>query len=92
MRHSLCLWLALALLFGGAAFLCLAALAWRFHRVDPDVATARVAPVVRAPWREVLAAPYAQLMGAVVLGLSTLAFVRNQALTGPASPTGLGHR
>lgn len=64
---------ALALLVGGGVFLFGAGLAWRLHHVDPDVgANGRPKVSARASWREVLSAPYTQLMGVMVLGLSLL--------------------
>ncbi len=63
----------LALLIGGGVFLLGAGVAWRFHRIDVDVSEGpHPKPGERAGWREVLSAPYTQLMGAVVLGLSLL--------------------
>ncbi len=61
-----------ALLVGGASFLLIGVVAWRFHRVDVDVGAGRAKPSGRTGWREVLSKPYTQWMGAVVLGLSLL--------------------
>ncbi len=66
---------ALALLVAGGLFLVGAGVAWRFHRVEVESTSSSVrglSPVARAGWREVLAAPYTQLMGVLVLGLSLL--------------------
>ena len=66
---------ALALLAAGGLFLVGGAIAWRFHRVEIEGKSASVRglmPVARAGWREVLRAPYTQLMGLLVLGLSLL--------------------
>lgn len=65
---------ALALLLGGAVMLGLAFVAWRFHRVDapPEPRGTRDNPLPSAGWREVLASPYAQLLGTVVLGLAAM--------------------
>ncbi|MFT3707489.1 MAG: cyclic nucleotide-binding domain-containing protein [Archangium sp.] len=63
---------ALALLVGGGVFLAAAVFAWRAHRVDPDVSVRSVPVSERAGWREVMRAPYTQLLGAVVLGLAAL--------------------
>ncbi len=63
---------ALALLVAGAGFLFAAGIAWRFHRADLEVTTAPKVNVARDGWREVLSAPYTQLMAVLVLGLSML--------------------
>ena len=64
---------ALALMVAGGLFLIGAAVAWNFHRPELDqVAPSRAAAARRAGWREVLAAPYTQLLGVLVLGLSSL--------------------
>ncbi|MDP1829710.1 MAG: cyclic nucleotide-binding domain-containing protein [Archangium sp.] len=64
---------ALALLVAGGVFLLGAGVAWRFHRPELDqVAPSRGAAIRRAGWREVLFAPYTQLLGVLVLGLSLL--------------------
>ena len=64
---------ALALLVSGAIFLAGAAVAWRFHRPELDQAVvSKTGPSARAGWREVLLAPYTQLLGVMVLGLSLL--------------------
>lgn len=64
---------ALALLGAGAVFLVGAAVAFRFHRApEAPAPRAGVAPAPRATLREVLSAPYTQLLGVLVLGLSML--------------------
>ena len=64
---------ALALLVAGALFLAGAAVAWRFHRPELDQVSVSKGPQLpRAGWREVLRAPYTQLLGVMVLGLSLL--------------------
>ncbi len=64
---------ALALLVAGAVFLFGAGVAWRFHRAELDPASRSRGAVLRqAGWREVLRAPYMQLLGVLVLGLSLL--------------------
>lgn len=64
---------ALALLVGGGAMLFAAGVAWRFHRSELEPQAPSQLPAVnvaRDGWREVLAAPYTQLMAVLVLGLS----------------------
>ncbi|MFO0596907.1 MAG: cyclic nucleotide-binding domain-containing protein [Myxococcaceae bacterium] len=63
---------ALALLLGGAAFLLAGVVAWQFHRVDPEVQTRGPVSGERAHWREVVRAPYTQLLALVVVGLAAL--------------------
>ncbi len=63
---------ALALMIAGALFLFAAGVAWRFHRVDIEAPSRQTTPGPRAGWREVLLAPYTQLLGVLVLGLSLL--------------------
>lgn len=63
---------ALALLVVGAIFLMGATLAWRFHKADSEQSSPSRPPAPRAPWREVFAAPYTQLLGALVLGLALI--------------------
>ncbi len=64
---------ALALVVAGAGFLLAAGLVWRFHRAPDAPRGAASAPAGRrATLREVLTAPYTQLLGVLVLGLSML--------------------
>ncbi len=63
---------ALALMVAGALFLFAAGIAWRFHRGEVEAPSRQTASGPRAGWREVLLAPYTQLLGVLVLGLSLL--------------------
>ena len=63
---------ALALLLAGAVFLVGAAVAWRFHRSEEEAARPPRLAAPRAGLREIVALPYAQLLGGLVLGLSLL--------------------
>jgi len=64
---------ALALLVAGALFLFGAGIAWRFHVPALEKSSPSRGEVSRqAGWREVLRAPYTQLLGVLVLGLSLL--------------------
>ncbi|MDP2273596.1 MAG: cyclic nucleotide-binding domain-containing protein [Archangium sp.] len=63
---------ALTLMVAGALFLFAAGIAWRFHRVELEAPSRRTTAGPRAGWREVLLAPYTQLLGVLVLGLSLL--------------------
>lgn len=63
---------ALALLVGGALALAAAGIAWRFHRSDFEGPAPLVSQAPKGTWRDVVASPYAQLIGALVLGLSML--------------------
>lgn len=63
---------ALALLVGGGVMLVGAFVAWRFHRVDAESAASARSTAERVGWREVVRAPYTQLLGGVVLGLAAL--------------------
>lgn len=62
---------ALALLIGGGVALGLATVAWQFHRGEGE-SSPRERSKERAHWREVVRAPYTQLLGGVVIGLAAL--------------------
>ena len=65
---------ALTLMVAGALFLFGAGVAWRFHPVELEHQSPShgSTPWARAGWRQVLLAPYTQLLGVLVLGLSLL--------------------